>query len=213
MFNHAIDSNTPTFYAEKAYDLRAFAKPKRYTLEEITAFEIDMAHPDRGEVESFIADVFYRAYGAHIKSYMPKLIALRDENQTLMAAFGLREAKNNPLFLEQYLDAPIEKVMSDKLRQNISREHITEIGNLSVINPRNAGILIAHVIRHSIEAGVQWCAATAHHTLQNGLIKGGVDVFPLQAVDPHRLPDHELADWGSYYANQPQVIAVRNMAN
>jgi hypothetical protein len=213
MFNHANDSNTQVFYAEKAYDLRAFAKPKRYTLQEITAFEVDVTDPDRAEVESFIADVFYRAYGAHIKNYMPKLIALRDENHLLMAAFGLREAKNNALFLEQYLDAPIEQVMSGALKQNISREHITEIGNLSVINPRNAGILIAHVIQHSIDAGVQWCAATAHHTLQNGLIKGGVDVFPLQAVDPRRLPDHELADWGSYYAHKPQVIAVRNMAN
>jgi hypothetical protein len=213
MFNTSSNTSAQVFYAEKAYDLRNFAKPKRYTLQEITASEVGLNHPDRVEVESFIADVFHHAYGAHIKSFMPKLIALRDENHLLMAAFGLREAKNNPLFLEQYLDAPIEQVMSDTLKQHISRENITEIGNLAVINPRNAGILIAHVIQHSIDAGVQWCAATAHHTLQNGLVKGGVDVFPLHAVDPHRLPAHELADWGNYYANKPQVIAVRNMAN
>jgi hypothetical protein len=213
MFNEANQSNTQAFYAKRAYDLRAFAKPKRYTMQEISAFEISATHPDRAEVEAFIAEVFYRAYRANIKNFMPKLIALRDENHHLMAAFGMRAAKNTPLFLEQYLDDPIEKVMSKILNQNISRTDITEIGNLAVINPRNSGILIAHVIKHSIDAGVQWCVATAHHTLQNGLIKGGVDVFPLHAVDPTRLPADELTDWGSYYDHKPQIVAVRNMAS
>ena len=213
MFNQENHSNTQAFYAEKAYDLRAFAKPKRYTMQEISAFEVNTTHSDRAEVETFIAEVFYRAYRANIKYFMPKLIALRDENHHLMAAFGMRWAKNTPLFLEQYLDGPIEKVISNSLNQTVSRTDVTEIGNLAVIDPRNSGILIAHAIQHSIEAGVQWCVATAHHTLQNGLVKGGVDVFPLHAVNPHRLPADELADWGSYYDQQPQVIAVRNMAN
>lgn len=213
MYNQASYPNTQTFYAEKAYDLRAFAKPKRYTMRQISAFEVNASHPDRAEVEAFIAEIFYRAHGANIKNFMPMLIALRDENHHLMAAFGMRWAKNSALFLEQYLDDPIEKVISNSLNQTILRSDITEIGNLAVINPRNSGILIAHVIQHSIDAGVQWCVATAHHTLQNGLIKGGVDVFPLHAVNPNRLPADELAAWGSYYDNQPQVIAVRNLVN
>lgn len=213
MFNEASNANATIFYADKAYDLRAFAKPKRYTLQEITAFEVGQAHADRAEVEAFIAEVFYRAYGATVKNFMPKLIALRDDNYHLMAAFGMREASVSPLFLEQYVDDPIETVIEKTLGLNIQRDHITEIGNLAVVNPRNAGILISHVIEHSINAGVQLCVATAHHTLQNGLIKGGCDVFPMHAVDVKRLPAGEQADWGRYYDNQPQIIAVRNTAN
>lgn len=213
MFNEASDTNAQIFYADKAYDLRAFAKPKRYTLQEITAFEVGQAHADRAEVEAFIAEVFYRAYGAKVNNFMPKLIALRDDNYQLMAAFGMREAGVSPLFLEQYVDDPIETVIEKSLGLNIQRADITEIGNLAVVNPRNAGILISHVIEHSINAGVQFCVATAHHTLQNGLIKGGCDVFPIHAVDVKRLPAAEQADWGSYYDNQPQIIAVRNTAN
>lgn len=213
MFHQADHSNTHAYYAEKAYDLRAFAKPKRYTMQEISAIEVNTTHSDREEVEAFITKVFFQAYGANIKNFMPLLIALRDVNHHLVATFGMRKAKNTPLFLEQYLDDPIEKVISNSLNQTVLRTDVTEIGNLAVMNPRNSGILIAHVIQHSIEAGVHWCVATAHHTLQNGLIKGGVDVFPLHAVNPNRLPADELADWGSYYDNQPQVIAVRNMAN
>jgi len=213
MVNEASRVNAPIFYADQAYDLRAFAKPKRYTLQEITAFEVGQAHADRHEVEAFIAEVFYQAYGAKVKNFMPKLIALRDDNNHLMAAFGMREASVSPLFLEQYVDDPIEVVIERSLCLNIQRAAITEIGNLAVVNPRNAGILISHVIEHSINAGVQLCVATAHHTLQNGLIKGGCDVFPIHAVDVKRLPATEQADWGSYYDNQPQIIAVRHSTN
>lgn len=140
---------------------------------------------------------------------MPNLIALRDEKSHLVAAFGMRQAKNNPLFLEQYLDEPIEAVLSRKINQVVKRDEITEIGNLAVNSPRNAGVLIAHVIQQSVDAGVKWCVATAHISLQNGLRKGGCDVFSIHDVDPMRLPASVLADWGNYYQNKPQIIAVR----
>lgn len=208
MLNELILLDTPAFFADAAYDLRTFAKPKRYTMQEIKAYEIDARHADRAEVEAFIAQVFYRAYGATIHNFMPRLIALRDEQHNLMAAFGMREAGDSALFLEHYLEEPVERLISRSMNRHISRPDITEIGNLAVANPRNSGILIAHVIRHSLDANVQWAVATAHHTLQNGLIKGGVDVTPLHAVDPGRLPAEQLANWGSYYALKPQIVAV-----
>ncbi|HSH86608.1 MAG TPA: thermostable hemolysin [Methylophilus sp.] len=212
MLNQAIPVSMQAFFAEAAYDLRIFAKPKRYTLQEIKAHEINATHADRAEVEAFIAEVFYRAYRARIKHFMPRLIALRDEEHHLMAAFGMREASDSVLFLEQYLDEPIEAIISKRFGQTILRSEITEIGNLAVANPRNSGILISHVIEHSLAANVQWCVATAHHTLQNGLIKGGVDVRPLHAVNPERLPADERVHWGSYYEQTPQIIAVSRMA-
>lgn len=212
MLNEAISLNPPAFFAEKAYELRAFAMPKRYTLQQIKAHEVPVTHAERGEVEAFIAEVFYRFYRATVKNFMPRLIALRDEEHTLMAAFGMREAGDATLFLEQYLDEPIEKIISRSFNKTIARADITEIGNLAVANPRNSGILMAHVIQHSLAANVQWCVATAHHTLHNGLIKGGVDVTPIHAVDPNRLPEDELAHWGSYYDHSPQIVAVSRMA-
>lgn len=209
MLEDIVIPNNELFSAEKAYELCTFDKQKRYTIQQITAHNVDERHPRRAEVEAFIYQVFYQAYGAKVNKFMPTLIALRDEKSQLMAAFGMRQAQNNSLFLEQYLDEPIEAVISKSLNQVIRREEITEIGNLAVNNPRNAGILIAHVIQHSIDAGVKWCVATAHQTLQNGLRKGGCDVFPIHSVDPMRLPASVRADWGSYYEHKPQVIAVR----
>jgi len=172
---------------------------------------LDANAKDRAEVEAFVADMFANAYGAKIQHFMPHLVALRDENNMLVAAFGLRQAYAEPLFLEQYLDTSVETLLSSRLGKKYSREQITEIGNLAVANPRNAGVLIASVINYSLISGVQWCVCTAHHTLQNALIKGGREVIALQIADKTRLPAKELENWGSYYQNAPQIVAVRGV--
>lgn len=200
------------FDAAAAYNSRELAKTKRYQVNEITATAVNKNHPDRAEVEAFIHDVFKRAYNAEITLFLPNLVALRDRDGILMAAFGWKKAADGPLFLEQYLDEPIESLISRRLNKHITRDQITKIGNLAVANPRNAGVLIAHVIQHSLDIGIEWCVATAHHSLQNGLIKGGRDVFPLFPADKSRLPLEEQAKWGSYYQHQPQVIAIRGIA-
>ncbi|MGJ8619489.1 MAG: thermostable hemolysin [Methylophilaceae bacterium] len=200
------------YHAETAYQLRPFAKTRRYRVNEITAHTVTKDAPCRKEVETFIAAVFQVTYGATITEFMPILVALRDESGVLMAAFGMRKAREEKLFLEQYLDTPIEQLLTEKLGKPIFRNEITCIGNLAVSNPRNAGVLIAHVIQHSLDIGIQWCVATAHHSLQNGLIKGGRDVYPLHQADKKRLPLEEQAIWGSYYDHTPQVVAIRGVA-
>jgi Thermostable hemolysin len=195
-----------------AYAARDYGQHKRYRTEEITTSTLDINHPDRAEVEAFIYGVFERAYGAHIDMFMPNLVALRDKEGTLMGAFGWKKATDGPLFLERYLDEPIESLISKRLNKKIARSQITKIGNLAVANPRNAGVLIAHVIQYSLDIGIEWCVATAHHSLQNGLIKGGRDVYPLFPADKARLSITEQAKWGSYYDHMPQVIAIRGTA-
>jgi hypothetical protein len=200
------------YFAEAAYQLREYVMTKRYILSEITASTVNIGDPARAEIEGFISAVFKRAHDAEITNFMPNLVALRDQNGVLMAAFGWKKASDGPLFLEQYLDEPIESLISKTLHTTISREQITKIGNLAVANPRNAGILISHVIQHSLDMGIEWCVATAHHSLQNGLIKGGRDVYPLFHADKSRLSEQEQAKWGTYYKHMPQVVAIRGTA-
>jgi len=207
-----IDTTEHLHNTHAAYLTRAFAQTRRYHIDEITAHPVNQHDACRYEVEQFIAAVFYQSYQAKIDSFMPELIALRDQNGVLMAAFGIHQASAGALFLEQYIDQPIEALFSEKLRLPIAREAITSIGNLAVANPRNAAILIAHVIKYSLITGIQWCVATAHHSLQNGLIKGGRDVYPLHAADPARLTAEEQARWGRYYDKQPEIVAIRGIA-
>ncbi len=203
--------NASFFSAEAAYAYRSATNVKRKNNLLIKTTILDANAKDRAEVEAFVADMFANAYGAKIQHFMPHLVALRDENNMLVAAFGLRQAYAEPLFLEQYLDTSVETLLSSRLGKKYSREQITEIGNLAVANPRNAGVLIASVINYSLISGVQWCVCTAHHTLQNALIKGGREVIALQIADKTRLPAKELENWGSYYQNAPQIVAVRGV--
>lgn len=210
--NVGLGNGTAFFNAEAAYKTRPLAASKRQRAENIRVTTSDQSAADRREIEQFIHDVFAKTYGANVQHFMPDLISLRDEDGELVAAFGMRQADKAPLFLEQYLDMPVETLFSRRFNRDISRSQITEIGNLAVSNPRNAGVLIAHVIQHSLELGIEWGVATAHHSLQNGLVKGGRDVYALQAADPARLDVAELASWGSYYHNSPQVVAIRGVA-
>ncbi len=207
----ALGNSSAFFNADAAYKTRPLAATRRQRAENITLTTSDCNATDRREVEQFIHDVFAKTYGADVQNFMPLLISLRDENGDLVAAFGLRPASESPLFLEQYLDAPVETVLSRRFNKTITRNQITEIGNLAVANPRNAGVLIAHVIQHTLDMGLEWAVATAHHSLQNGLVKGGRDVYALQAADPARLGAAELTSWGSYYHNSPQVVAIRGI--
>jgi hypothetical protein len=206
-------NNAELYNAETAYQLRHFAKTRRYRVNEITAHTVTKDALCRREVEAFIHAVFKVTYGANVTEFMPTLVALRDENGLLMAAFGMRSAATERLFLEQYIDMPIEQLLSERFGKSISRDQITCIGNLAVSNPRNAGVLIAHVIQHSLDIGIEWCVATAHHSLQNGLIKGGRDVYPLHLADKTRLTPQEQASWGTYYDHMPQVVAIRGIAD
>jgi hypothetical protein len=212
MLTTAIATST-MYTADTAYQLRDFAQSKRYQVNEITAHTVAPDAPCRAEVERFIQTVFKQVYGANITQFMPDLVALRDTNGVLMAAFGLHAAAHEKLFLEQYIDVPIEQLMSEHLGRSITRHEITCIGNLAVANPRNAGVLIAHVIQHSLNIGIEWCVATAHHSLQNGLIKGGRDVYALAPANPNRLTPEALSQWGTYYRHLPQIIAIRGVAN
>ena len=212
MFDATTQPET-LFHAEAAYRVRAMPMTKRYRVEEIVTHSVGPNDPARKEVEHFIAAVFAHSYGAHITQFMPELVALRDQNGVLMAAFGLRNAAHEALFLEQYFPAPVESLLQSRLGLTLSRDQITCIGNLAVANPRNAGVLIAHVIQHSLAIGIEWAVATAHHSLQNGLIKGGRDVYALCIADKAALPLHEQANWGSYYHHLPQVVAIRGVSD
>lgn len=109
-----------------------------------TAF-CELHDPSRATLEGFIKTIFKRAYGAEIKQFMPRLMSLTDQDCGLLAVCGLRQANSGPLFLEHYMDQPVENLLSERTGLPIRREAIVEIGNLAVAEPGLAQIGRAHV--------------------------------------------------------------------
>lgn len=175
-------------------------------------FEIQFSKPEedgRAEIEKFIGDVFFQAYGAKITRFKPCLMSLRDRYNKLVAACGFRSAALEPLFLENYLDMPIEKVLSECAGLPVKRNEIVEVGNFSVSEPGMARYLIAAIFAQLHATSKQWAVFTAVPMVRNAFIK--MDLCPLIIcdADKSRLSAEEQAEWGSYYEQKPMVMAVR----
>jgi hypothetical protein len=169
--------------------------------------------PDRRELEEYVHTVFKQAHGADIKHYLPKLMGLRDGKGQLLAVCGLRHASEGNLFLEHYLDSPVECILQRKTGEQISRQDIVEIGNLAVADPVHVRSLLASVSLYLHGTDTRWAVFTGLATLKNSLLKLNMQVHVLHEADILRLPAEERADWGSYYTERPHVMAVSRIQN
>tara|TARA_R110002167_G_scaffold62754_7_gene177152 strand:- start:1445 stop:2134 length:690 start_codon:yes stop_codon:yes gene_type:complete len=166
----------------------------------------DPCQGERRRVEAFIEDSYLKAYGGHIGRHYPTLMSVQDDDGMIYAVVGFRVAGDEPLFLEQYLDGPVEAVISDAIGTTLSRPQIVEIGNLAS-NGRGATIfLFAAMVRHLLSSGALFAVATASEELRGVFQKAGLGALRLATADPDRLIDHGLS-WGDYYRTRPLVLA------
>ncbi len=164
-------------------------------------------HPDRQDTEVFIQAVFARQYDADIRHFMPHMVRLSyDDSGELYSAVGYREAADGPLFLEHYLDSPVETAMAHAMEQPVSRNDIVEVGNLAEVGPGGARDAIIALTAYLYGAGYHWVAITAVPRLVNAFQRIGLRTVYLADADIMRLPESERSLWGRYYDNRPKVV-------
>jgi hypothetical protein len=166
---------------------------------------------DRQELEDFVKTIFKRAHNAEISHFMPKLLSVRDAQGSLLAVCGLRHAHEDKLFLETYLDAPIEQLLSHYNQTDISREVVLEVGNLAVADPINVRSLLASISLYLHSTHSEWAVFTGISVLRNSLTKLNMSLQLLGEASIDRIPEPERAAWGTYYNECPQVLAIRRM--
>jgi hypothetical protein len=171
---------------------------------------LQLAQADAGErraaLERFIRQRFAEHYQARVRHFMPCLLGLHDENGAVQGAVGLRSAQRRPLFLERYLDEPIEQAVSQRCGREVTREEIVEVGNLAAFGNASARLLIVALTDLLVAQGFRWVVFTGTPALLNSFQRLALDPLPLGLADPTRMGE-ELADWGSYYASRPQLMA------
>lgn len=161
--------------------------------------------PARGEVESFIRDVYAAHYGARVRHFAPTLVSLREDG-VVKAAAGYR-CGTQPLFLERYLDDPIDRLLAGP-EGAPARESIFEVGHLAAKQAGEGRRLIPHLAQHLEQRQVRWVVSTATAELRRILSRLGVQPIALGEADPTRL-GAEAPDWGRYYEHRPIVLAGR----
>lgn len=162
--------------------------------------------PGRAPVEALIRARFRQAYGARLRHLMPRLLTASAAG-VLVAALGYQPAAAGSLLAERYLDRPIEEVLSERFGRAVRRSEIVEVGNFADIRPGAVAGVTPAVTAHLYREGFRWAVITGVRPVRKAFARLGLDLAPLAVADPARLGPGALADWGTYYAHGPVVLA------
>ncbi|MFC6671394.1 thermostable hemolysin [Marinobacterium aestuariivivens] len=155
-------------------------------------------------VKRYACTRYADVHQARLRHFLPLQILLGDERHWL-ASCGLRSADSHSLFLEQYLDRPVERALGSVTGNSLGRRQIVEVGNLAG-EPGSARLMILSLTRYLAQSGVDFVVFTATRELQHAFSRLGLATWFLAQASPERLGD-EAADWGRYYSHAPAVFA------
>lgn len=160
---------------------------------------------ERPQIELFIQQGFQKVYGAQISVTMPTLLAIK--NGAFKAALGIRSA-NQALFIEQYLNSPIEHVLTTE-GLSVAREHIVEIGHLYSNKSRFALPLLLTAGVSLFVNEYRCIAFCATSQVRQMLHTAGIAVIDIGEANKAKVSSTD--DWGSYYDTAPRVVAVSTL--
>lgn len=164
------------------------------------------ASDERRDVEAFIEHIYAKNYGALIGSHYPTLVSVRDADGRILAALGFRAAEDMPLFLEQYMDMPVENGVSAAFGTDVARGCIAEVGNLASAGHGAAVFLFVALMAYLECVGFTHLVLTGTRVLRGYFAKLGLDPRDMGMADATRLADGGKS-WGTYYATEPRLIA------
>lgn len=171
----------------------------------VTWVEAGRGDPSRRELEAFVNAAFARKHGAHVRSFMPTLLSSSDRGGTL-GVVGLRGAQDEPLYLEHYLEAPIERVLAGRLGREVLRAHIVEVGHLASRNCLGAARMAAALPRYLLARNYEWIVFTGTRTVRGILGRLGAPLHEL-ALATAECVSGTRDSWGRYYDTDPRVYA------
>jgi len=165
------------------------------------------SHVLRSQTEDFIKRVFKQHHNAQISSFLPELFAVFDESGNTKSVLGLRNAQCEALYLERYLDQPIETLIEQTAQPLVRRGQIVEIGNLASLNSASCKVLFSFITQHLQDQNIKWITCTGTTVLRLVFRRLGIKAWSIHEADQSRLGDEQY-EWGSYYDNDPHVMLI-----
>ncbi|WP_426015103.1 thermostable hemolysin [Caulobacter sp. DWR2-3-1b2] len=165
-----------------------------------------LMRPERLRVEAYLEAAYATAFNGVISRHYPTLMSVQDGEGRIHAAVGFRFAAAEPLFLEQYLDEPVEAAITRKLAQPVTRCGVAEIGNLGSGSVGASMFLFLALARHLDQHGCTHAVATATRQLRRSFGRVGFETQVLTRAEPSRLGE-AATEWGAYYERDPELLA------
>lgn len=183
--------------------------------------------------QNFIKQVYEVSHKAKLSYFMPLLFSgfsapyncLDASTNTFIpsVAIGLKPVTQSAVFLEQYLSAPIDVAITQIAGKPVARERIVEIGNLASQSAGNARLMIAFLVFYlstvdlegpqtcqpNISTKADWAVCTGTNAVRHILASMGIEshVIAKATIEALTSPE-EQSSWGSYYDNNPLVLAI-----
>lgn len=122
-------------------------------------------------LQTYIQAAYTLEFNARIPHFLPCLLGLYRADGTLVGACGLNHASEGPLYLEQYLEQPIEAAINTRLGVYPARHRIIEVGNLACSEPGNARLMFAALCRLLCENTLDYVVFTGTAKLRNSFAR------------------------------------------
>jgi hypothetical protein len=167
---------------------------------------VEPASAERPELEGYVRAAFQRKHDATVTSFLPTLLSFRDTAGALRGVVGLRGAGDRGLYLEQYLDQPVEAAITTASGRAVRRSQVVEVGNLAGANCRTAMRMVAQLPAHLLRHDFQWIVFTATSAVREILLGFGAPLIELARAEGARVVDG-ADQWGRYYETDPRVFA------
>ena len=128
---------------------------------------------DRGRVavEQYIAESYAQHFSASLMSLMPILVCANRPGQAAHLFFGIRSAGKQSLYLENYLNEPVEQALMGAVQAKfdsrpIDRNAILEIGNMVISDTSSIQDDLTSIALFCHEMGYQHVVCTATRMLR-----------------------------------------------
>jgi len=158
----------------------------------------------RADLESRIRAGFGQHFQACIEGFMPDLAVYRHASGA-EGVIGIRDAGTEALFLESYLERPIELAVSRFAGAGAGRGQIVEVGQFVVSDREIVPDFFRDLVPFLQSQGYDWVCFTGTNRIRALLSRIGFEGRPVAAATRDRVaPSGD--DWGSYYDFEPVVI-------
>ena len=115
--------------------------------------------PERRSLEHFIQEKYQQVHQATVSSFSSTLFA-GYHGAEMQVVIGMQHLNQFNAFLEQYLDEPVENILSKLSQTRVSRDKVVEIGNLAALDMDKAKLMVAFLVFHLSQQHIEWAVCT-----------------------------------------------------
>jgi len=153
---------------------------------------------------SLIGRKYQDVFGARVVPAFGSYLS-RESAGLAGAILGYRRAGEDRLFLEAYLDQPVEDEVARAFGRPFARDAIVEIGNFAA-DSAMAMVELWGAAANDLGGSNEVAVATLTAPLRRTFARIGIPIAILAPASPERLGEASDA-WGRYYEADPRVCA------